>query len=510
MNDGVKQIEDRSEALKLLGQAYEILNKKSSWKGEDREIMQMLEKILLLRNKQNDIQKAFDSFGETTASIVEMDFSKRAVLPAAFADEADIFNYFSQSLNFISEELEQQAISKSIADAIITKLSDSASILVCNPKGLVSFVNKKAEEVFGLQKEQWLNSPVQNLFKDFKAIQHQLERDGEIKGMPVQLYEDAENFRLLNVSLIKNKSGKTEGISYILDEKKQAAGPTVLSKQFKETELESLVKEYRSLSKFWLEQGTSLTSEEVFAIDQHLNKNSNKASGKKLSKSDQLIQKTYNMALQKLNQSIHQYDNWVIKKAIDLKAKDTKGEFSQYPKLPKDINYSKPEKKINELLREYDFLWKTWVDKHVLLSAKEELAIDYFLNFRSHEVLATQLKLPEAGIRFTYENAVRKLRFSLQRYHSWIIMRALELSRVVKDENKEALNRFLKTPLSDSDLPVPVIQLLESADYKTPEDLITKASIRSLSKLRGLGAAKLKTILNLFKKNHSDHLLKKA
>ena len=516
-----KVYEDNNKAaIALMEQAYALLNKSGS--TMDGEVNEALEKILLLRNSQDKIQKAFNNFSEVATSIMELDFSKRSILPPSLRDNANLFNYFSQTLNMINEELEQRVISKKITDNIITQLSDlsfnnsSSFVIVTDKKGFITFVNNSIEETSGLKSEQWYGREITSIFEDGKAIGEKLTTENQIKDLSVNLSLNNGNLKLggkLNAFISKNEMGQIEGMVYLFSSPKKLKKreKDKITKWEKETEeLENLVKEYNQLTQFWIDESVQLTSDEVLSLDYYLNHRSNKSVLTSSLKNKNALRKTYALAIKKLNDSLHNYDQWILNKAKKLKQKNYRSGIQidhHLKELPESIPYK--ERTASEILQEYNNLWKTWINQGALLNIKEDLAVTYYLNYQSHEVLSAHLNHPTESIRATFKDAIRKIRFAVQRYHSWIIVRLLDNKQEINTENSSSnKDLFLKTSLRELDLPVQLIRILEASDFHTPEDICIKTDVKKLSKINGMGKKKLETIIQLFEKHDCQNFLK--
>ncbi len=494
-----QQNKDSAAALRLLEQAYEILNKEKAGVGDDTQILQMLEKIIQLRNSKDDVQQVFDGVWEISAAMIDGDFSKRINLPPSFMNESNIFNFIATSWNTTNAELSHRMMSKELSNDIIAQLSASTLVLVTDTNGYITFLNKKAEQVFQLTTAKTIGQPIQAL------LQITVNTAEPVKNLPVKLPGNKQG--LLSASLFNSQSRQVQLIIYTIQEK--LTETEELPRPLKKTdELENLVKEYRSLSAFWIEQNTLLSTEEVLTIDSFLKHDTHKPLAKVLNKSEKMIRKTYNEALQKLTTTLYNYDNWMLNKAKELKMQDKDGLFEKYPVLPiSEISQPEQQESINEVLKQYDTHWKTWISQSALLSEKEELSIDYFLNYRSHQVLAQKLGIPKSTVTTSFNNAIQKLRFSLQRYHTWIMARAWEINRQATFANGIA-EVFLNTPLKKLNLSIKIINALEILGIKTPAELSQQLSISSLYRMRGMGENSIKAIVKLFKQHQCQHLLK--
>jgi len=201
------------------------------------------------------------------------------------------------------------------------------------------------------------------------------------------------------------------------------------------------------------------------------------------------------------------WDEEEIKQKIAEAIAETKG-YAQT-----ELNDPQHEE-LDDLLKEYSYLWESWVNRSTLLSAKEVLAVEYFKNHRNHEVLAHELGVPATSVYNTYRKAMHKLKSNLNTYNTWIMARALELQSRKKGtpsqlEASEApiSNRFLRTSFKELGLSPALVRVLNSIECYKPEDVVGKYTVAQLATVRNFGQKKLDELVELFRENNCAHLV---
>ncbi len=484
----------------LLAEVYEILNAKKKNVEADKEIGELLEKIIELRDNREDVQQVFNQVLEQVAAMIDGNFSKRIHIPASQPNTNSILQYLATTFNVLAEELESRLIPKELTSDIVNQLSTSTLVIVTDLQGKILYGNHNFEEHYESISIELSVLKIQEIFKEMQEP-FLLDLMGTVKNLKVKLPEGKTG--RLNASVSETTSLKEQRIIFLVEE---VEPESKLVKRVRKTqELENLLDEYHTIQNIWLEIGTHLSAAEVLSIENMLKNGS--AEGDK--NQHLLVEKTYQQAIEKLNYTFRYFDKWVLNKASLLKRNDREKAFSNYQDFPlvPASDFHQKEVTINGLLAMYNEQWQNWVNNGVCISKKEELAIEHYLNYRSHKVLADKLEMPENTVIFTYNQAVQKVRFSVQRFHSWIMARAWEINKNALNEDP-ASGRFLKTPLKEFGLPAKTINALKMMGINTPEELISQATLESLSKLNGLGKNAIKGVIKLFEQHNCAHLLK--
>jgi PAS domain-containing protein len=218
------KLEETSESLKLqslLEEVYEILNQKDTWTAEDKKTLLMLERIISLRTKKNDFDRVFDDIGEVTASMMELDFSKRVTLAPAFMEETNLFNYLALTLNLVNDELERAFLSGNMIKLLLTGIP-GLFIAITRKDDTIHFVNNQFARLTGIPENRLLGISISTLFPEYATIQRRLQSDAIIENkityLSLPVPEIGQKLRAVNLTALRscNNSGETEGYAYIL------------------------------------------------------------------------------------------------------------------------------------------------------------------------------------------------------------------------------------------------------------------------------------------------------
>lgn len=181
-----------SEAGELLEEAYRILAQKPEWDVEEQQLYEMLEKIILLGTKKGSLRQVFEDIGEITASMMELDFSKRLVVPEGLMNGKNLLNYIGLSLNMVNEELEAKAMPKSVSMDILTWVAGTAVVFATELSGKISFCSNFGLSMLGLSGQESALEKIDQVFGEIDKIRTDLSLGNWIEKMPVTLLPNGE------------------------------------------------------------------------------------------------------------------------------------------------------------------------------------------------------------------------------------------------------------------------------------------------------------------------------
>ena len=210
------------ELHELLDEIKDILVKDENLSQEEIELYQMFEDVITLKNRRNNLQKVFDDIEEISNAMMSMDFTKRLSMLSAPISDKNLLNYLALVFNMINEELELKAISKNTTQNIISVLSNAEVLFVTNNDGLIHFVSRFTENLFGLKKNELQNTPIKSLLPNYENICKKLLLEGVIKNMDVVLApfgtKKVWTSAKLNACISCDENGTTENIIYQIKE----------------------------------------------------------------------------------------------------------------------------------------------------------------------------------------------------------------------------------------------------------------------------------------------------
>lgn len=176
-----------NEAGELLEEAYRILAQKPEWDVEEQQLYEMLEKIILLGTKKGSLRQVFEDIGEITASMMELDFSKRLNVPEGLMNGKNLLNYIGLSLNMVNEELEAKAMPKSVCSDIIATVANTAVVFATDVNGKLTFVSNFAYSILGIDRDDMELPRIEDLLGESEKIRGELHLSNWIESMLVTL-----------------------------------------------------------------------------------------------------------------------------------------------------------------------------------------------------------------------------------------------------------------------------------------------------------------------------------
>lgn len=195
-----RKILEERQVASFLDQAVKFISDKTTWTAKDEELYSLVEKITFLRAREDVFKKFFNSMEDTIISALQLDFAKRVPLSNIMKDKRNIFNYASLSLNMIMEKMEKSVISANSINQAFTAIPGT-SIIITDTLGRIRYANDLILKLLDVKRNDFIGSPISNVFRNYSKIIWQFETDFSISDMKVNLIHQTKANTLIPVIL---------------------------------------------------------------------------------------------------------------------------------------------------------------------------------------------------------------------------------------------------------------------------------------------------------------------
>lgn len=156
--------------------------------------------------------------------------------------------------------------------------------------------------------------------------------------------------------------------------------------------------------------------------------------------------------------------------------------------------------RLEKVLDLYQGYWEEWkISSGCFLNEREVMSIDYYSQYQTHSVLASELNITPSRISAIYNKALRRLENNHHLYRHWIANKIF--TKAGLHSVLDPVDQFLMRPLHEIEMSQKLYMLL-SVEADNLSELLTRYSEKKLSKIRGFGKKRMIELKELLTENN--------
>lgn len=129
----------------VLEEAQELLETDNISPTQRKNMFDLLEKIIFLRESEDDISIFFDRLNENIHSLLRLDFDNNITFPSADTGASNLLDLVSGSLMLIKEKYEQAVVSNKAINKI-TSITPEQLVIITDLNGKIRFIDGNTEK----------------------------------------------------------------------------------------------------------------------------------------------------------------------------------------------------------------------------------------------------------------------------------------------------------------------------------------------------------------------------
>jgi signal transduction histidine kinase len=153
----------------ILEEAQELLDEDKINPAQRKHLFNLLEKLIFLRETDDEISVFFDKLNENIHSLLRLDFDNDITFPTGGTRTSNLLDLISGSLMLIKEKYERAVVSTKAINKI-TSINPEQLVIITDVKGKIRFLDGNAEQFLNTTLVEAVHSNISNYLPEMNGL----------------------------------------------------------------------------------------------------------------------------------------------------------------------------------------------------------------------------------------------------------------------------------------------------------------------------------------------------